>query len=75
MSENYKTTTFGAFAEIIPGVEGLIHKSQISFDNVVRLRFLSTWSRSMSKLSILIRKKKNWSKYNSITNKPVKNRK
>ncbi|HHT51456.1 MAG TPA: bifunctional 4-hydroxy-3-methylbut-2-enyl diphosphate reductase/30S ribosomal protein S1 [Eubacteriaceae bacterium] len=29
-----KTTSFGAFAEIIKGVEGLIHKSQISFENI-----------------------------------------
>jgi 4-hydroxy-3-methylbut-2-enyl diphosphate reductase len=29
-----KITSFGAFAEIISGVEGLIHKSQISYDNV-----------------------------------------
>ncbi|MBC8545385.1 bifunctional 4-hydroxy-3-methylbut-2-enyl diphosphate reductase/30S ribosomal protein S1 [Clostridiaceae bacterium NSJ-31] len=27
-------TTFGAFAQIIPGVDGLIHISQISFDRV-----------------------------------------
>ena len=29
-----KITSFGAFAEIIPGVEGLIHKSQISYDHI-----------------------------------------
>lgn len=29
-----KITSFGAFAEIFPGVEGLIHKSQISYDTI-----------------------------------------
>ncbi|MCR1898063.1 30S ribosomal protein S1 [Irregularibacter muris] len=32
-----KITAFGAFAEIIPGVEGLIHKSQISFEPVEKV--------------------------------------
>ncbi|RBP45600.1 bifunctional 4-hydroxy-3-methylbut-2-enyl diphosphate reductase/30S ribosomal protein S1 [Garciella nitratireducens] len=32
-----KITSFGAFAEIIPGVEGLIHRSQISYDAVERV--------------------------------------
>ncbi len=32
-----KTTSFGAFGEIVPGVEGLIHKSQISYNPIERV--------------------------------------
>ncbi len=69
-----KTTTFGAFAEIIPGVEGLIHKSQISFDNVDKVEdFLVPGQEVDVKIIDLDKEKRKIGlSITALQNKPVK---